>query len=351
MASAPRGEPIPAGGAGAPSPIYAPGIDEYTSIYDKKGELLEQFRLTFDIINRIVRDLDERFVERNHVHFYLKGGNSIPFFENPDPTTIPSAFPSDFDFALAIDPKMPINIYNILLLGAINEIIYIMTSTIQEYYPVKRSQFEAGETRPCIILDRAYTPTINKDIEDLFKKASESDAYKCHTKCPFRIFLRKNFTTNTAITQNFGTIMLQYIISKEEVINIMDISFFIRTLEQDPAKQTPIAREVEIKLRRDWDMTRIERHTFTAPVPLTIDIYDRLSAYLNHHIAIEGNTRPEKVAKRKHRMSVLKNIIEKSKKRVKHQSRRITKKRMGHIKRVHGRHFKRPNNTSVLNNL
>lgn len=350
MASAPRGEPIPAGGAGAPSPIYAPGIDEYTSIYDKKGELLEQFRLTFDIINRIVQDLDERFVERNHVHFYLKGGNSIPFFENPDPTTIPSAFPSDFDFALAIDPTMPIDLYNRLLLGAINEILYIMVSTIQEYYPVKRSQLQL-ESKSCVILDRTYTPTINKDIEDLFKKASESDAYKCHTKCPFRIFLRKNVISHTGTPQNFGTITLQYITPEERLIDMIDIAFFIRTLEQDPAKQTPIAREVEIKLRRDWDMTRIERHTFTAPVPLTIDIYDRLSAYLNHHIAIEGNTRPEKVAKRRHRMSVLKNIIEKSKKRVKHQSRRITKKRMGHIKRVHGRHFERRNKTSVLNNV
>jgi hypothetical protein len=357
MSSLARGAPIPAGGAGAPSPIYAPSIDEYESIYDDKGEILEKFRLMFDIINRIFKNLDDPdFVERQYVRFYLKGGNTIPFFENPNQAEIPPAFPSDFDFALAIDPELmlnntePIAFYNRLLLGSIDLILFSMVSVLQEYYPVRRSQLEL-ESKPCILIDPLMIDThINKEIEDLFEKASKSEGFKCHKSCPFRIFVRNNVMSDIT-PQNIGTITLQYIISKEEVINIMDIAFFLRTLEQ-----TDVAKEVERKIRRDWDMTRIERYTFTRPMPLTIDIYDRLSAYLNHHITLQANTRPEKVAKRKFRFNKLKNLIKTRTAGLTPSQRRTTKKRRRRILIKHRKNFitkrnENGKNQTVFNNI
>ncbi len=335
---------IPAGGAGS----LAGPINSGTSIYDSDGNLLEQYAVTFEVINEIYRIMDDEIGKEldlsTAIHFYLKGGNSLPFLQLPKPLptpypSIPDRFPSDFDFTLAVNPFVDVGVYNALLKNSIDIIIIGITRILQKHYPRK----SAPALQQCVHIHDygAFIPPVHTELETLINTTSTHLLYQCSTLCPFSIHIRKNvlFGHNTS---NMGVITLKYKLPTGKNIDLLDISYFMRT-----AEKYPLSEKIDKQLQRDWDINMLEHYEFTEPVPLRIDVYDALSAYINHYFAIKGNTRKNKIEKRTKRMNTLKNIV---------KSRKNTKKMRKQINRLksklHRELAKRPNKrNTILNNL
>jgi len=338
----------PAGGAGAPSPSAE---NSGTSIYDSDGNLLEQYAVTFDVINEIYKNMEEELGKEldlsTSVHFYLKGGNSLPFLQLPKllPTPhppIPNTFPSDFDFTLAVYPFLEVDEYNALLENSIDIILKSITRVIQDY--CKKAELSTSVLEQCIKV-HDYGDVIipvHETLEGLIDKASTHKAFKCPKTCPFSIHIRKNVLFNY-IPTNMGVIALKYKLHTGKIIDLLDISYFMRKKSKHN-----VFKKVDKTLQRDWDITMLEHYEFTEPVPLRIDVYDALTAYVNHYFAIKGNTRKNKIEKRTKRMNTLKNIV-KSRKNTKKMRKRIN----GLKSKLHRELARSSNkfNNTILHNL
>lgn len=255
-------------------------------------------KTTFTIINTLTHGFRSAgTATEDTIHFYLKGGNATTilrqyFFDEPL-----TSFPSDFDFALAINPSLPLDTYNHIQNLAVISVIDTLVHILQKQYPVTRT--DLSKSLISFQEVEGFIAPVNKPLSTYFERLQDT-RITVDRSCPFEIFIRPNILFKH-ITLDIGTITLRTHTAEKEPLDLIDISFFLR--------RDAIASDTLI---RDWNMTTIMQYKYPADShtpELDVDVYEPMSAYVNHFIAHEKNTRPEKRKARKRRMNSLKQMI------------------------------------------
>jgi hypothetical protein len=256
-------------------------------------------KTTFQIMNTLTQGFRRASANTgDNLHFYLKGGNATTILGQHYFGTPLSSFPSDFDFALVMNPTLPLDTYNRIQHLAVKSVIDILVYLLQKQYPIKN----ASATKPLTefqAVDGLVVP-VNKSLSEYFEQLQTTSVPKVNTSCPFDIYIRPNIIYRH-IPQDIGTITLRVHLH-DQIHDLVDISFFLR--RDEIASQS---------LLRDWNMTTIMQYKYPSDsrIPeLDIDVYEPISAYVNHFIAHQKNTRPEKQKARKRRMNTLKHMIQ-----------------------------------------
>jgi hypothetical protein len=231
------------------------------------------------------------------IHFYLKGGNATTILRQHYFNEPLTSFPSDFDFALAINPSLPLDTYNRIQNLAVVSVIDTMIHILQKQYPVTHT----ASSKQLVTFQtvEGFVAPVNKSLSAYFERLQDTRIV-VDNACPFELFIRPNLLYKH-MTLDIGTITLRIHTAEKEPLDLMDISFFLR--------RDAIASDTLIQ---DWNMTTIMQYTYPADShtpELDVDVYEPMSAYVNHFIAHQKNTRPEKQKARKRRMNSLKQMI------------------------------------------
>ena len=288
----------PAGGAGASVHSYEENAQtkEYKTVWSDTPTL----NLVFDIITHITQMVTED-ISPDELRFYAKGGNAIELLlKNP---TLPTTFPSDFDFSIDINPALSVKEYNRVQHIFIELVINYMIRKIKESYPSSHTK----QLKPCIEI-QSYTTVIgpvNEKLESYLDKLPNDTKKQCPIGCPYRILIRKNMLFRDVV-QNKGVIRLQKIV-KDKFIDLLDIPIILRTTNVHP-----VSTKIEREIVENWNNTVIVLYDFPHTKTnhrLFIKVYDPLSAYINMRIAAQSNTRPNKIKRRTNRANKLRNRI------------------------------------------
>jgi hypothetical protein len=289
---------IPAGGAGAAS--YANDENTQTKEYKRIWSDKSTRDIVFDIITHITQMVQED-ISPDELRFYAKGGNAIALLLERD--TIPSIFPSDFDFSIDINPALSVKEYNKKQLLFIELVINYMIRKIKEACSSSRSR----QQKPCIEIQsyNAHITPVNVELEKYIDTLPSDTKKQCSVDCPYRIFIRKNMLFRD-IPQNRGVITLQ----KEfegRFFDLFDIPIILRT-----TASYPVSNKIEEDILHHWNNLGFVVYDFPhTPTNhrLFINVYDPLSAYINMRIAAQSNTRENKRRRRTERANKLRNKI------------------------------------------
>ena len=272
---------IPAGGAGTASYADKENIQtrEYKRIWSDKSTR----DIVFDIITYITQMVKED-ISPDELRFYAKGGNAIALLLERD--TIPSIFPSDFDFSIDINPALSVKEYNKKQLLFIELVINYMIQKIKETCSSSRTR----QKKPCIEIqsyNEARIPPVNVELENYIDTLPSDTKKQCSVDCPYRIFIRKNMLF-IDIAQNRGIITLQKSF-EGRFIDLLDVSFILRTTVSDA-----VSTKIEEEILYQWNNLGFVVYDFPhTPTNhrLFINVYDPLSAYINMRIAAQTKPR------------------------------------------------------------
>jgi hypothetical protein len=283
----------PAGGAGAPSASEEPTVEnEQLSLY--RGVWAEKSvrNIVFDIITHITQ-MTREDISPDELRFYGKGGNAVELLlKYPE---LPSIFPSDFDFAIDINPSLSIKEYNRIQTLYIELVINYMLRKIKEYCGTK------SPLQPCIAVktyEEIYITPVNRQLETYIDSLPSNKTKMCPVECPYRIHIIKNILFNNQML-NRGVIALQRRVG-DNFIDLINISFVLHT------------KQSESDMHYYWNQTGFVVYDFPHTSKnnrLFIKVYDPISAYINMRIAAKGDTRSAKRRRRTERANKLRNEL------------------------------------------